>query len=310
MKLSKKLLLLALILIASLLFNQFVVTALYNETTIFGSYTYKMQRAETIDEPKVILIGGSASNLSFDSQAFEELSGQPAVNLALTAGVPLRVYMRAAEQCANPGDTIILSMEYGYYNTDFFAVHETYADMVALDPGLKGSDGFWGNIEFAYTAFLRSYTRLNDCLLFSLKQALETENTIYIRDSVNEYGDFCLHAGKTPTYQSQVSIYQFDWSEEVMENILQYIERMEANGVRVLLTYPPIDKNHFSDHLTYSADVQALTAQWFTPERCLGTPSDFMYDEDFFYDTPYHARYENRAVYTQDLYKQYEKADF
>lgn len=308
MKLSKKILLLILILTVSLLFNHFVVTDLYNESSIFGSFTYKFERAQSIEEPKTILIGGSAGNLSFDSQLFEELSGKPAVNLALTAGVPLRVYMKAAELCSNPGDTVILSMEYSYYSKDFLAVHETYADMVAVDSDLKCDDGFWGNIEYAYTAFLRSYTRLNDYLLFFLKQNMEAENTIYIKDSVNAYGDFCLHEGKNPTHKSQVGVYGFEWSSDVMENIRQFMDRMESRGVRVLFTYPPVDKNYFYDYQSYSSSVQSVTNQYFTPERCLGTPLDFFYNESFFFDTVYHVKYENRAIYTQDLYEQYEKA--
>ena len=307
MKLGKKVLLLVVLLVASLLFNHFVITDLYNETSIFGAFPAKFERAKSIQEPKVILIGGSSTNLSFDSQLFETLSGQPTVNLSLTAAIPLRVYMNAVEQCANPGDTVILAMEYGYYSTDFFAVHETYADMVALDSSLKCQDGFWGNIEFAYTAFLRSYTRVSDCLVFALKDMMGVESSIYVADSINEYGDFVLHQGKTPTYKSAGKLNGFTWYPEVLENIRLFMDRMAQQDIRVLFTYPPIDKGHFTDYQQYCADVQRVTAQYFTPERCLGTPFDFLYTQDLFYDTAYHLQYENRAIYTSDLFAQLQK---
>ena len=34
--------------------------------------------------------------------------------------------------------------------------------------------------------------------------ALNNENTIYIADSVNEYGDFILHENRQPTYKRSV----------------------------------------------------------------------------------------------------------
>ena len=119
MKVLLKALAIVLILATCVALNHCFLLEYYNESVLYGSITQKQKRADSIDSQKVIIIGGSASNLAFDSGYFEQLSGIPAVNLSVSAGVPLKVYMRAAELHANNGDIVIVPLEYSYYAADY-----------------------------------------------------------------------------------------------------------------------------------------------------------------------------------------------
>lgn len=265
-----------------------------------------MERANSVEGEKFIIIGGSSSNLGFDSKCFEELAGKPAVNLAVSAGIPLRAYMKAAENCASPGDVILMPLEYGYYASDFYAVNEAYIDVTAVDANLKCKESFWGNADYCFSYFLRSFTRLNDVLLFGLKKVMHTDNTIYIADSVNTYGDFCLHENRASTYKRTVSNTCFTYNQQTLEEINAFISRMEEMGVSVYITYPAFDMQSIQDHETYAQTIQHMMDTNFSAQHILGTPELFSYDENCFYDTAYHLTYENRRIYTQKLFDCYQ----
>lgn len=305
MKALKKVSAVILILAICVVWNHCFLTGYYNESVLYGSFTQKRERAESIESEKVIIIGGSASNLGFDSQYFQELSGKPAANLSVSASVPLKVYMQAAQLCAKPGDTIIMPLEYTYYASDFDEITEGYVDMVGVDTELKCTETLWNNMEFFTQSFLRSFTRINDCALFALKTYMKNENTIYTADSVNEYGDFCMHKDRPATYVSVQALSRFKYNNQTMCQIRDYIEAMREKGVTVYLTYPCVDKNYFADSEAYFAEVQQIVKRYIPEENIIGTPQDFVYDSDFFFDTAYHIRYENREVYTQALFQRY-----
>lgn len=305
MRILKKIGILTTILMFMCFLNNYLFADYYNDNTLFGSYKYKSARAERIEGSKHIIIGGSASNLGFSSKEFEELSGKPAVNLSISAGVPLRVYMKAAENVANRGDTIIMVLEYDYYSDEFSAIDEIYVDMVAIDENLKCSDSLIGNIEYCYTYFLRSFTRLNDCFLFLIKNILKTGNTIYIADSVDLYGDFLLHQGREASYKRIISTGNFSYNSKMFDEIVAFIERMEEKGIKVYLSYPPMDGYCYENYIEYFTEVQKMVESSVGKKYIIGTPFDFMYDEDFFFDTVYHIKYENREVYTNKLYEYY-----
>lgn len=301
---------LAIIVILSLCFtiNNCVLLDYYNQSVLYGSFVSKRERADAINSEKTIIIGGSASNLGFDSKYFEELSGKPAVNLAVSAGIPLKIYMRAAELCAKKGDILIIPLEYDYYEDDFNKINESYVDMVGVDPDLKCNESFWNSIEYFSLGFLRSFTRMNDCILFALRNFIGSENTIYIADSVDEYGDFCLHKNRVPTYKSTISFTDFQYNSEIFYQINSFIERMKDRDVEVYLAYPCVDKCAFANCEQYFDEVQQTVEYYISKENIIGTPHAFGFDSDFFFDTAYHLRYENRKVYTEKLFTCYNQA--
>lgn len=305
MKRTSKLLLILLFLGVLFTFNELVIKDIYNSSSLYGSYLYKAKRAASVTEEKFIIVGGSASNLGFSSQKFEELSGKPAVNLSISAGIPLRVYLKAAENYAQPGDVIILPLEYSYLDSNYYDVNESYIDMVGVDQELKSKETFSGNIDFVWTYFLRSFTKANDCFMFALKQKLGSSNTIYIAKSVDEYGDFVMHKGRTPTYQRSLATLPSTYNEETMRNICNYIDQMSQKGIRVYISYPPVDGACFKNYETALLQIHQLMEKQIGREHLIGSPLDFSYEQEFFFDTCYHLRYEYREIYTKALYNLY-----
>ena len=285
--------------------NNLFLTKVYNSKALYGSFEKKYQRAKSINDNKFIIIGGSSANLGFDTATFEALSGKPAVNLAVSGSVPLRIYMKAAENCAKSGDVIIIPLEYEFYNEEFNSINEAYVDMIAIDDDLRCEEDLLEKIEFYNTNFLRSFTRANDCALFLFKQVMKTENTIYIADSVDENGDFCLHKNRKATYKRNIVDISFEYNVDTLNAIKDFIMKMEEKGVAVYLTFPTVDKGCIKDSDKYFSDVLTVVGQYIPTENILGTPQDFAYDKDYFFDTAYHIKYDKKVEHTTKLFSVY-----
>lgn len=299
--------LISFVLIISLLwgFNTFVISPQYRITSMYASYIPKAERAESISGQKALILGGSASNLGFDSAYFESLSGIPAANMAITAGVPLRVYMKMAEMLAEPGDIVFLNLEPEYFSMDFWQIDEAYADMVDIDSDLRTDKNIFKTIQYYYTQFFRSFSRLNDNLNFKLQEQLEG-GSIYIASSVDEYGDFCLHEGKPSEYQAvPATAEDFSVNEETMEQIVRFIDQMEKNDISVYVSYAPANGFKFTNYQEYYTQIQTQVESFIPKEHLIGTPFDFLYEESYFFDTEYHLLYDKRDSYTGDFYQKY-----
>ena len=305
MRQKTKLLLLIVFLGVLFAINSLILKDWYNSCSLYGSYLYKAERAAAVEGEKFIIIGGSASNLGFDSQLFEKASGKPAVNMAISAGVPLRVYFKAAEIYAKPGDTIILPLEYSYLNDNYNDISEAYIDMVGVCPKLKCRESFLGNIQFCWSYFLRSFTKANDCFMFALKQKLRIDNTIYIAQSVDSYGDFVLHKDRKPTYQRAPIEWECSYDPQTLYHIRAFIDLMKDRNVTVYISYPPMDEGYFQNYKIVLKRVQEILEQELGGKNIIGTPFDFLYGEECFFDTCYHLQYEYREQYTHDLYREY-----
>lgn len=308
MKIFLKTIAVIVVLILAFTVNKTILIESYKSDSLFGSYNYKAERAKSIEENKVIIIGGSASNLGFDSKEFEKLSGIPVANLSISAGVPLRIYMRSAEIVAKKDDAIIMALEYGYYSKDFSSIDEIYIDMVDMYPQLKCNETFVGNIEYLSLDFLRSFTRVNDCFGFVLTDVFKTETTIYIADSVDEYGDFWLHKDRESTYKQVIKNENFHYNEEIFEEITSFVKKMNNRGISVYLTYPPIDGKSYVNYEKFFQDAQSAIEKHIDKSIIIGNPFDFIYDGECFFDTMYHLSYESRKYHTQNFYELYSSA--
>lgn len=68
----------------------------------------KVNRVESIDEPKIVLIGDSNVAFGVRSELIEEALDMPVVNMGLHAGLGAAFHEEMAKLNVNPGDIIII----------------------------------------------------------------------------------------------------------------------------------------------------------------------------------------------------------
>lgn len=305
MSVFKKIITLIIILSLFLFINNTIVKKSFLDTAMYSSYNQKASIAKSINEEKVLIIGGSASNLGFDSNYLSNKMNMPVVNMAITAGIPLSVYVKMAELYANPGDIVFVVLENPYWYTDYYDITENYCDIVCVDKNLKTAKNIQQFIKAEYTEFFRSFSRLNDNINFKFQEIVE-DGSIYVADSVDENGDFILHEGRPSEYKRSESVAKdFSLNEETADELKKFISRMKGNNISVFLSYSPQDGNRLLNRDTFFNKMSTVIEKTFGEEIIIGTPFDFLYDESWFFDTEYHLRYERRTEFTEDFYNQF-----
>ena len=74
------------------------------------AYTLKLNRLQTTESPRLILVGGSNVAFDIDSQTLADSLKMNPINFGLNAGLSLRYIMRDVIRYTRPNDLILLNM--------------------------------------------------------------------------------------------------------------------------------------------------------------------------------------------------------
>ena len=79
--------------------------------TFLGELAPKYERLNAIDEPKVIVVGGSSVAFGLDSALLEQHVGMPVVNFGLYATLGTKIMIDLSKANINEGDIVVLAPE-------------------------------------------------------------------------------------------------------------------------------------------------------------------------------------------------------
>ena len=79
--------------------------------TFVGELNEKVERLNSIDEPKIVVVGGSSVAFGLDSALLEKYTGMPVVNFGLYAALGTKVMLDLSRGGIKEGDIVILAPE-------------------------------------------------------------------------------------------------------------------------------------------------------------------------------------------------------
>lgn len=145
----------------------------------------KVERLESLDGPKIVLVGNSNLPFGIVSQDIEEALGMPVVNMGLHGGVGNVFNEQAAKINVQPGDIIVLSPS-SFDDDDKIKNPElawiTIENHISLYRFIRVKDV--PDMVKAYPSYLKKCIELWTNGIGNFK-----EEDIYARDMYNEYGD-------------------------------------------------------------------------------------------------------------------------
>src|SRR4051812_10915372 len=95
----------------------------------------KLQRAASIQRPKLLLVGGSATLFGVQAEMIESRLNYPTVNLGTHAGLGSAYMLHLVRRAARPGDTVVLAFEYNTFGHGVVRRDAVYVDyLFARDP--------------------------------------------------------------------------------------------------------------------------------------------------------------------------------
>lgn len=277
-----------------------------NNRWIEGAITYKQQLAQEQPSPKIVVLAGSAAMFGVSSRYLEESYGRPAVNLGVNAGISLPAILHSIEPVIQPGDLVLLPLEYPLYNKEESVssslIHWANSHPITfLQLPLKRALEVFAKTSL--TRILEGYRGIPDG--FSVSGDYGAHNLDERGDQLNtalaqrepRHWEF-LNSLPAETYGEDMRAGSYDW-----KRLQQFRDTLLAKGACPVFMPPPflykplysesLAEVHFYETLPHHATNAGLF--W------VGRPFDAMRDAEDFFDTNFHLVDEARSAYTQQV---------
>lgn len=255
----------------------------------------KVDRLESIDEPKIVLLGHSNLTFGIDSELIEEAMGMPVVNMGLHGGNGNAFHEEMAKYNVTSGDIYVLC--HSNYNDDNL-IEETMTAWSSIENHLH----LWkilraDDVETmarSFPVYLKKSLNLHSSGLGN-----QDPGGVYARSAFNEYGDVAvLREGSQYTFEGEVGAPRIgDISIERINKLNEYLTERGASLVVAgypigngRLTVDPSEFISFQNQLAEKLDCPVISNY-----------VDYMLDYKYFYNTNLHLNSEGTELRTMQL---------
>ena len=260
-----------------------LIVAGLDDDPYMGAHAVKRNLAETAPGPRVLLVGGSNLAYGVDSARLGEALGRRPVNLGLHAGLGHRFILDSAAASVQPGDLVILSLEYGPGDQG-----EIMNDLLFLEPsaGRHVRPGGWKKAGDTTLEYLMLKAR-SSARAIVLGADPKHKSSIYRVSGFDANGDFIAHRDRPPPPGRVLVEIAGATPATKLENVAAFARQVRAAGATLAVVHPPVPRHRYEGHRAeLDAWDRALRGRLSAP--VLVTPGDAALPDEFFYDTPYH----------------------
>lgn len=261
----------------------------------------KHERLETIDSPKIIVVGGSGCGMGINSAMIDSAFPQyDVVNMGLFGQLGLLYMMNEVRDNMNEGDIVVVIPEYQHFYYQFYGDLGMMRTVKIYPKGIR------------YLSHWRQWMVITENFApYLLKQVVEnSENPdtiarMWNRKSVNEYGDFCGHLNDSDTVDvSAMPLFKsganLQYDPDVIEALNEFGNYAETKGADAVFMYPSIPVCTYEKNREVIRGVDsAMTADCSLP--ILNTPASPNFSDVYFFDTVYHMNKAGRDKRTEVL---------
>ncbi len=256
----------------------------------------KVERVESIDEPKIVLLGNSNVAFGFDSALIEEKIGMPVVNMGLHAGAGNAFHEDMAKFNVCEGDIYVLCHS-------SFADSDNIPDTMAYWSSLENHYHLWRlirgrDIPAAAKGF-PVYLKKSLALYASGTGNQEIAGVVHNRSSFNEYGDIGLYReGSLDNFTDMVAPPPIN--DIMVSRINELNAWLTERGATLLvagypvgngsLTVAPEEFMAFQEELERRLDCTVISNY-----------VDYMFDYTYFWDSNLHLNTEGAKIRTEQL---------
>ncbi|MBW4497212.1 MAG: hypothetical protein KME26_29975 [Oscillatoria princeps RMCB-10] len=255
-------------------------------------YIYQVDKihlkfASSVKDPKLVIVSGSNSHFGISCQQLQEETKVPCLNAAKpNAGLGVEYILRRARLSINPGDTVLMPLEYELYLNDYIPEEGLVDYVFAHDPPYVLTHPQM----FAFLSFPR--------LIMGLASRIKPANysISYQEKYVSANGDYTNNKEATLTKDQRLQIETWQPMEIFfpgetvgVKAVRDFVKWCQKNNVRLLASWPnTIFYEAYKQDKYQEAfqNYQDFYRQMQVP--VIGHPLDFMYDKSMFYDTIYH----------------------
>jgi len=267
----------------------FIVPPQY-KNTFLAELSEKYTRLKSIDEPKIILVGGSNLAFGLDSRDLEKETGLPVVNFGLYASLGTKAMMDLSKSSIHKGDIVVLCPELDAQTLSLYYNGETMWQALDCNYSMLLDVGFanYGKLLGSFPAFASEK--------FKFYRSGKTPNPkgVYQKSSFNKYGDIVykrkynnMMLEYDPTHMITLTPSIVD--EKFVAYVNQYASLVRRHGAKIYFSFPPMDKAALEKNTT---DKTILSFYQYLGEKLnveiISNINGYLLDSGYFYDTNFH----------------------
>jgi len=265
-----------------------------------ASLSDKLDRLNTIYEPKIILVGNSNIAFGIDSELIETSLGMPVVNLGLHGGLGNAFHEEIAKQNINKGDIVVVCHS-DFSDLDNIPDPElaliTYDNQSNIFPVFRKKD--YIDLIKAYPTYLRK----------SYKLWLTDEGNIkkskpYSRDAFNKYGDVVFKPNELKVkedYFKKNTVALPKINNICINRLNELCEYCLSQGAFLVIAGYPIARGKYNKYS--EEEYVKFQNELIDVLNCpvISDYKNYFYPYDYFYDFSLHLNEKGRQARTRQL---------
>lgn len=258
-------------------------------------YQKKIALAQAVDQPKILVTGGSGAHYTLNSALIEQQVGRPVINLGIDGPVGLDVILPSVLDEVKPGDTVVLVPEYLLLlDDDGFAERSGPFSIAIGRPGLGGIPAR----QLAQDWLMIGVPSLRGAVKSAMDLVEQGKLTGYYDDPLTPQGDPTVEKERVGDWWQQAI--KKPVSQHSVDRIRQFKAEVESRGGALILSLPWVyaeDTGETLDNIQATAEALGEIA----PLLYEADTFNIQTDVSLFADTHYHLNAEGRTLRSQQL---------
>ncbi len=282
------------LLLSIVLAGMFFLTGKLTANHRLGTTHLKQKRLASIHGNKMVLLGGSSLHYGMNSELLEKELGMKVVNMGIQGSIGMGYYFSEIMGKLKKGDVVVFLAEPAHFYKIDKDGEQTLYNLVSKYP--QGISHLNSN-QLKKTP-QHSVVTIQENISYVLTLlAMKVKKKKTLLENTNEWGDYEGHKGKTAVYSPKPINHSLRM-EDIEKNVdraMSYLQEVEkeikSRGAYFFIGFAPTAKS------AEEPDVFQLIDQKVSdvfPKGKLGTMSEYVFPDDFFYDTSHHLLYDKR----------------
>lgn len=261
-----------------------------------ASITEKIERLNSLDGPKIILVGNSNLAFGIDSAAIEQQFGMPVVNLGLHGDMGNAFHEKMATYNIGEGDIVVVC-------------HTTYADESKIVDYSLAWITIEDHLEYLRLLNSRDYWDMLCAFPHYVKESVKLWVTgdgntepkpPYSRLCFNAYGDVSTPRNENKFVFRKGTLNIPNINANCTDRLNEFNRYCRERGASLVVASYPIASGEFTPAKEEYVAFQKRLDEKLDCE-IISNFTDYFIDYSYFYDTKYHLTDEGVAIRTQQL---------
>lgn len=280
------------------------------------AYINKRNRVVSLQENKMIFVGGSNVNFAIESKTIQDTFNKKVVNMGFVSGLGAKFQLNVIQPYLKAGDVVVLSFEYPYFFEEgliiagsginmcmFYRTDPTFLDYFPMPESFI-------IIMKEVNALLVSQYLGNILLKLNPRKKPLIETTPYIPESHNEFGDnvskLVVDISTKRMINNVVIQFNNDTAMKMISMLNEFNNHCKNIGVKCVFSFATYEKEMYKKNKENIQKIHTLMKEKLQIPL-INSPENCSYEYIYYFDTVYHLNKTGKQIHTQKLIQDLKK---